>query len=525
MTTRAERIALAEGSYNSFEFFANNCLRLIDLDRRISPFKLNPLQRKVHTLLEKQKRETGRVRAIICKYRRGGCSTYIAGRFYRYASLMPAQSVGIVAHVSKSTGALYSIVKRFHQYNPIAPSLSSSNIREMVFGKLDSRYSVFSAETLAAGRGEDVNLLHLSELAYYPDAKSIMSGLVEAVPDRPGTEIIIESTAKGPFGEFYEMCQESMRGNSKYQFIFVPWSIDPELADPVPPGFEPSAHRIDDAFMSERELMELGGLTAEQIVWRRNKMNGDRNLYSFVKEFPLTVEEAFSAQSERALINPTDVIRARKASVPAAGPTLIGVDPAGMGGDRFAIACRQGACIKWVRSRTKVTFNEGVAWIRDVIETEAPDKVFIDAGGGGGGSAICSSLSDDPKISRLIRPVNFGGRSQAKLARPDKPGPINRRAEMWGRLADWLSGDAQVSLPDDEDLPKDLAMARVRELNGGDWRLESKDKDKSPDLADAVALCFAEKYLVKSQNADIRDADVRFDIRGPVGSKRLSWMA
>lgn len=524
MTTRADRIALIDGSLDSFEYFAANCLRLIDLDRRLSPFRLNPLQRKVHVLLEKQKRETGMVRAIICKYRRGGCSTYIAGRFYRYASLMPSQSVGIVAHISKSTGSLYNIVKRFHQHNPIAPSLSSSNIREMVFGKLDSRYGVFSAETLDAGRGEDVNLLHLSELAYYPDAKAIMSGLVEAVPDRPGTEIIIESTAKAPHGEFYEMCQDALRGASKYQLIFVPWNVDPELVNPVPAGFEPESARIDDAFPSEVELIEHFGLTPEQIVWRRNKMNGARNLHSFVREFPLTIEEAFSAQTEFALINPADVIRARKAIVAATGPKVIGVDPAGTGEDRFAIACRQGACVKWVLSRTKVSFNEGVAWIRDIIETEQPEKVFIDAGGGGGGSAICSSLADDPKIAHLIRPVNFGGRSQAKLARPDKPGPVNRRAEMWGRVANWLSGEAQVSLPDNEDLSKDLATARVKELNNGDWRLESKDAKRSPDMADAVVLCFAEKYLVKSHDATIKDGIMRFDNIGLVKDRPKTWM-
>ena len=48
----------------------------------IIPFVLSSEQHHIHACLEKQREETGRVRALILKARQLGCSTYIGGRFY-----------------------------------------------------------------------------------------------------------------------------------------------------------------------------------------------------------------------------------------------------------------------------------------------------------------------------------------------------------------------------------------------------------------------------------------------------------
>lgn len=524
MTTKADKIRLLDGSLKDPVFFFENCFKIRDKSQQLVPLLLNPVQRAVHAALEKQKRETGKVRAIILKARRMGCSTLIAARFYRHATLEQGVSVAIVAHVQKTTGNLYRIVKRANEHNPIAPNVGASNIRELVFDRLDSRYSVFSAESTEIGRGEDVTHLHFSEAGMYAKLEDHRAGIGECVPDRPGTEIILESTAKYPFGEFYDMCQDAIAGIGEYQFIFMPWTKDPDNYRPAPPDFEPESARMDEGFPSEVELMEQFGVTSGQLVWRRAKMGSARNFYRFMKEYPLTPEEAFSAQSDSALINPADVIRARKAKVSSSGAKVIGVDPAGAGTDRFAIACRQGNTVKWVQTRNKVSFNEAIAWIKAVIEDEGPEAVFIDAGGGGNGSAICSALSEDPTTSRLVRPVNFGGRSQTKLARPDKPGPANRRSEMWGRLAKWLSGEAAVDIPDEDAVSKDLAMARIKEMPNGDWRLESKEGAVSPDIGDAIALTFANRHISKSEQVVVKDGHIEFNYGGPQIDRPRSWM-
>jgi hypothetical protein len=69
------------------------------------------------------------------------------------------------------------------------------------------------------------------------------------------------------------------------------------------------------------------------------------------------------------------------------------------------------------------------------------------------------------------------------------------RAQIYGNLKDALGG--QLSLPDRDDLHAELVSMGFKYASNGALPLESKDDIKkrlgaSPDLADAVALCFAD---------------------------------
>jgi hypothetical protein len=188
-------------------------------------------------------------------------------------------------------------------------------------------------------------------------------------------------------------------------------------------------------------------------------------------------------------------LRARKRQRDAIGPLILGVDPASNGGDRFSVAARRGQKVMWVRHRNKINHLEAVAWIRSLIEELNPARVNIDAGNIG--AALVTSLkSINGHYAEIVRGVNFGGTSEAKMAKPKVPGPKDRRAEMWARMRDWLLSDEGASVPDMDALQTDICAPRlVPELNN-DFRLERKvDMKKrgvrSPDLADSVALTFA----------------------------------
>ncbi len=73
----------------------------------------------------------------------------------------------------------------------------------MVFDALDSGYRVGTAGTEGVGRSETIQYFHGSEVAYWKNADSHMSGILQAVPEEDGTEIILESTANGIGGLFY----------------------------------------------------------------------------------------------------------------------------------------------------------------------------------------------------------------------------------------------------------------------------------------------------------------------------------
>lgn len=519
------------GEYRSdLERYSRECLRIRNKEGALVPLLFNPLQRITHTEAERQKAETGRVRVIVLKYRRGGASTYILGRGYARATLHHGVSVAIMAHVSQSTNALYRIVRRFQDNNPIAPPLAVSNVKGLEFDGMDSRYGVFSAESEEGGRGDEINFLHVSEAAYAPNLESLMSGIGNCVSDVPNTEIWLESTAKEPFGDFYDRCMDSLAGAGEYKMIFVPFTKDP-LNSAIPTeGFEPSDEREHEAFPSEQELMDLHGLTLNQIFWRRRKMGGPRNIIKFSREYPITVGDCFSAIDDAAFISPLDVMRARKVNILPYGAVVLGVDPAGGGGDRFTISVRQGRKVKKITYRTKVKFNEGLEFIKAAIEDEKPDRVYIDCGGGGNGEALTSALRDDPVYGELIRGVNFGSTSQSKMRRKDKPGPVDRKAEMASRLKKVLESVEGFDLPDQDDIQADFCSVKVEFINPeGDFRLvpKKKLKTRSHDLFDSIGLTFADEFvqpLNEPQGGDINHNNRTRHVAG-IPPEHAGWMS
>ena len=93
----------------------------------------------------------------------------------------------------------------------------------------------------------------------------------------------------------------------------------------------------------------------------------------------------------------------------------------------------------------------------------------------------------------LIKGIDFGGTSKAKLVNKGRAGPINRRAEIYDKFAEWLK---EGMIPDDDDLASDISGPKKLIRTNNDWLMESKKDMKarglrSSDLSDACALTFA----------------------------------
>lgn len=497
-----DRLTLLLRYRNSLPDFARDCLRVRDKAGKLVPLELNAAQLAVHDMLEKQRAEKGWIRAIILKGRQQGISTYIAARYYWRAALHRGVNVYILSHEQSASDNLFDMAQRYQRHNPIAPHVGTSNVKELVFDKLDSSYTVATAGNKEGGRSRTISLFHGSEVAFWTNAPAHFASSVQAVPLLAGTEVILESTSAGVGGEYYERYLDAESGKGDYMAVFLPWFMSPEYAREPDLGFELSDEAEDDQF-SEAEYAQIHGLSLAQMAWRRNKIIELRSEETFRREYPATAAEAWTAQAgHEPYISPTSVLRARKRKIEGVGPLILGVDPASMGGDRFSIAARRGLEVLWVRHRNKIDHLEGSQWVRDLIDELNPARVNIDAGNIG--HAIVTTVkSMGPRYTEIVRGVNFGGTSEQKLAKPKVPGPANRRAEMWQRLRDWLLLEEGVSLPDDDALQTDMTSPRIKPKINNDFLLESKDEMKkrhvrSPDLADAVALTFAfREHLTK----------------------------
>jgi len=230
---------------------------------------------------------------------------------------------------------LFEIVKRFHDGMPaeIKPSVSTANAESLLFDRLDSGYVVTEATGEGTGRSATAQLLHASETAFWTDLPLQMAALMQTVADIDGTEIILESTANG-YNDFHTLWRKAEAGESEFLPVFLPWSLDAGYSREVGPEFQIAA--------DESKLVDTYGLSKEQLAWRRAKIAQLGSAEYFAQEYPLNSSEAFISASFDSFIRPETVIRARKEKVEDPyGPLVIGVDPAGMGPDRYLYCLAQ----------------------------------------------------------------------------------------------------------------------------------------------------------------------------------------
>ncbi len=206
-------------------------------------------------------------RNIVLKARQVGITTYIAARFFIQTITQPGTLTVQVAHSDESAEAIFNIVHRFWEKLPNARVhrgalvKSRSNIRQIVFPKLDSEYRVETADD-NAGRGMTIHNLHCSEVSRWPrgGGDTLASLRAAVVPDG---EIVLESTANGAAGIFYEEWQKAPE--TGYTQHFFPWWYEPSYQEEVAKG------TVLALTEGEKDLMARQGLSEEQIAWRRTR--------------------------------------------------------------------------------------------------------------------------------------------------------------------------------------------------------------------------------------------------------------
>lgn len=184
-------------------------------------------------------------------------------------------------------------------------------------------------------------------------------------------------------------------------------------------------------------------------------------------------------------------------------PLLMGVDVARFGEDKSVIAFRQG------RDARSITWQKykGIDTVRlagivaDSAVKYKVDAIFVDGNGVGGG------VVDNLKAwgYRVIE-VQMGS------SPIDLDTYYNKRAEIWGKLREWLQTGY---IPIDSDLITDLISPEYSyHPTTNRLQLESKDQMKrrglaSPDSAEALAMTFAREIARKDTNYSLSNKSLR----------------
>ena len=464
---------------NDFPFYSRWCLKIRTKPGSLESFIFNKAQEYLHQKVEEQRQATGRVRVLILKGRQQGMSTYIGGRFYWLTTHNKGKSTFILSHAADTTERLFSIIDRFYRNtpDPVKMNTDVANSRRMVFSGLGSEYFVGTAGNDDVGRGGTVQYLHASECAFYPSKSGFSKGLLQSVPDAPGTEIFMESTAKGMDELFYPACMNALQNKGDYILIFIPWFWQTEYRRPVNSDFV----RTEE----ENKLVQAYGLDNAQLNWRRIKIVELKGEWEFATEYPNCVEEAFTVSGD-SLIPPISVMQARKNKVEDnIAPLIIGVDPNDAGGP-IGVVWRKGRRLLKYQMYEGKKAMEMAGILASIIDNDSPAKMFLDSGNGYG---VLDRLHDlgYTKIAT--------GVSAAEGATEDTV-YLNKRSEMGCALAQWFINGG-VGIPDDDLLHKHLCSVPARRKTGSEKiKLEAKEKiiqdtGIDPHLFDAAALTFA----------------------------------
>ena len=263
-------------------------------------FKLNLAQRAIDEAL------TGR--DLVPKARQEGVSTYVLARFLAACLMYRNTRAVIISHEMESTQRLLARVHYMieHIRGP-KPIINNMSKNEITFPKTNSMFYIGTAGSKKFGRGDTITHLHCSEYAFWPNAKTLMSGLLQAVP--MSGEVIVESTGNG-YNDYYRRCMRAEQGRSVWALHFLAWHTFPEYTLELKPEEEEvMRNHLNEEWDEPRLLAQ--GLTLGQLAWRRMKLDEmDYDLTSFQREYPMTLDECFHTSSEsvfhHVIFEPTD---------------------------------------------------------------------------------------------------------------------------------------------------------------------------------------------------------------------------
>lgn len=272
-------------------------------------FVQRDLERIVFRLLD----EGRPIRLLILKARQMGVSTWVESLIYDWICRQPYVSALIVSNNTAGSEHLYKMFKCFYEFDPKPMPTDYSHQKGLVFtDPHGSQVLVQTAGSTYAGTSQTNQLVHLSELAKWPDPETTVLSIMQGVPDEPHTLAVMESTAAGAGDWWNQQWDNAVSAGpmSEWLPLFYPWFVHAEYQRPVDSvdmshlGTHKRYNLVDG---EETDLLALThahvgdnpncpvNVTMEQLAWRRATIDGKcgGDVLLFHQENPASPEQAF----------------------------------------------------------------------------------------------------------------------------------------------------------------------------------------------------------------------------------------
>ena len=361
-------------SYNKLLALAGLCEVIDQRTGDSVPFDLLEEQREVLRLMCENRT------CIFLKGRQIGCSTVICFLDAIYAIVNPNTKIAVVADTEQKVHGLLDRVRDFIYHLNVGTTISNrAKIRLTNGSEIHALTANASKgqEQSKAGRSMSYQMLHLSELAFWPDQDAFGALTASAGMSAP---IIVESTSSGPGDLFWHLWMANNTFNKKFFSVesHRAYRSDPSMVTPE---------------MEERGR-DLGFETLEGMAWfflvLEDRFSGD--LIKCLREYPQKPEHAFQSAAGRWIGSTSIVLRHELAdkNIKVFQPRQhgsfysAGVDTAGgIGKDASTIAVidKISGSLVCTYHDNESTIDELAEKVRKVYELYGPDHICVETNG------------------------------------------------------------------------------------------------------------------------------------------------
>ena len=203
-------------------YFAENYIKIVNVDRGLIPFEMYEFQKKLIRNFHDH-------RFNICKMpRQTGKSTTVVSYLLHYAVFNDNVNIGILANKASTARELLERLQIAYENLPkwMQQGILSWNKGSLM---LENGSKVIAASTSASAvRGMSFNIIFLDEFAFIPNhiADQFFASVYPTISSGKSTKVIIVSTPHG-MNHFYRMWHDAERRDNEYVPTDVHWSEVP----------------------------------------------------------------------------------------------------------------------------------------------------------------------------------------------------------------------------------------------------------------------------------------------------------
>jgi len=202
---------------NDASYFAENYLKVVNLDRGLVPFNLYPYQKDMFKHFEDNRF------SIVLACRQSGKSISSVAYLLWYALFNPEKTIAILANKGATAREMLSRITLMLENLPffLQPGCKSLNKGSIEFSN-NSR--ILAAATSGSSiRGLSVNLLFLDEFAFVENAGEFYTSTYPVVSSGKTSRVIITSTANGIGNIYHKLWEGAVQETNEFKPFRVDW--------------------------------------------------------------------------------------------------------------------------------------------------------------------------------------------------------------------------------------------------------------------------------------------------------------